>query len=97
MRGQFRLKMKATLRTVLSLTCIALVLFGEMSCGRLGGGIALQDGDCIPPQEMVSLKLIMAANWRMSFPVFASHSLRSCDMCPVTTILLSPLNDSERT
>src|SRR5260370_36508498 len=53
--------MKAALRTVFWLTCIALVLFGEISCGQLRHGTAVQDSDCIPPQEMDNLKLFMAA------------------------------------
>jgi ankyrin repeat protein len=52
--------MKANIRSLLLSTCL-IALFGVMSCGGFRRGIASQDGDCIPPQDMANLKLIMAA------------------------------------
>lgn len=60
MRGQFKLKIKANIRRLLWSICL-LVLSGGMSCGGLRRGTAVQDSDCIPPQDMANLKLIMAS------------------------------------
>jgi|SRR5712692_5850885 len=82
MHAQFNVEMKANIKSVLLSTCL-LALFGGMSCSGPGRGIASQDGDCIPPQDMANLKLIMAAiegdTLKMSAMIKAGANVNTSD------------------